>query len=136
MTAFSPRTAWLRRPRAWTSALTLVAASSAGCSLQAMTGDLMSDYAVHHLEPFLHGTDDAEMVQRRVRQANLMGPAGYVSVDDSEMMMCTQQGIAPYPESVGVLEMGGRDWAEETPHSVTESLTRGFYAHYRTVMGL
>ena len=85
---------------------------------------------------FGYETDDAEMVQRRVRQANLMGPAGYVSVDDSEMMMCTQQGIAPYPESVGVLEMGGRDWAEETPHSVTESPTRGFYAHDRTVMGL
>lgn len=85
---------------------------------------------------FGYASDDDAMLQRRVRQANLMGPSGFVSIDDSEMMMCTQQGIGPYPGSVGVLEMGGRDWEEETNHSVTESLTRAFYEHYRKVMDL
>ena len=31
--------------------------------------------------------------------------------------------------------MGGRDIAN-TPHTVTETAIRGFYQHYRAVMGL
>ena len=33
------------------------------------------------------------MRQRRLRQANLMGPAGLVSLDDSEAMLLSQAGI-------------------------------------------
>jgi salicylate 5-hydroxylase large subunit len=34
-----------------------------------------------------------------------------------------------------VLEMGGRAVQDE-PHMVTETAIRGFYQHYRAVMGL
>jgi salicylate 5-hydroxylase large subunit len=85
---------------------------------------------------FGYETDDEAMTKRRLRQANLMGPAGFVSVDDSEVMKFAQQGIGPYPEAAGVMEMGGRGWREDEPHAVTESPIRAFFDYYRHVMEL
>ena len=84
---------------------------------------------------FGYATDSAEMTQKRLRQANLMGPAGFVSIDDSEVMKFSQDGIMPYPGAAGVMEMGGRDWKDED-HMVTEGVIRGFYDYYRQVMEL
>ncbi len=84
---------------------------------------------------FGYADDSPEMRQRRLRQANLMGPSGYVSIDDSEVMMASQEGIAPYPEAAGLFEMGGRGTQNEA-HMVTEGAIRGFYAYYRNVMRL
>ncbi len=88
-----------------------------------------------HWTFFGYADDPPEMTARRLRQANLMGPAGLVSVDDSEMMELGQRGVASAPEGLAVLELGGRDCAS-TDHMVTESAVRGFYRHYREVMGL
>jgi salicylate 5-hydroxylase large subunit len=85
---------------------------------------------------FGYADDDAAMVQRRLRQANLMGPSGFVSIDDSEMMALAQQGAAPAPEAAAVLEMNGYGWQEEEDHAVTESEIRAFYEFYRKVMEL
>jgi salicylate 5-hydroxylase large subunit len=74
--------------------------------------------------------------QRRIRQANLMGPAGFVSLDDSEVMKFSQDGIRTAPEARGVMEMGGRDWEQSEPHMVTEGVIRSFYDYYRKVMDL
>jgi salicylate 5-hydroxylase large subunit len=84
---------------------------------------------------FGYAADDEAMTLRRLRQANLMGPAGFVSADDSEVMKLGQDGVAPYPETAGVLEMGGHGTGDE-PHMVTEAAVRAFYAHYRQVMEL
>ena len=84
---------------------------------------------------FGYADDDEAMTTRRLRQANLMGPAGYVSADDSEVMQFSQAGVVPYPDDIGVLEMGGRE-TEDQPHTITEVALRAFYKHYRTVMGL
>lgn len=84
---------------------------------------------------FGYEDDDPAMQKRRLRQANLMGPAGFVSIDDSEVMEFSQHGISPYPEAAGVLEMGGRD-RDDADHIVTESPIRAFYDYYRQVMGL
>ena len=84
---------------------------------------------------FGYDSDTPEMTQKRLRQANLMGPSGYVSVDDSEVMKLSQDGVAPYPEAAGVMEMGGRD-RQDSPHMVTETAIRGFYDYYRRVMEL
>ena len=64
-----------------------------------------------------------------------MGPSGYVSIDDSEIMMASQAGISPYPEADGLFEMGGRE-ARNEAHMVTEGAIRGFHRYYRRVMGL
>ncbi len=87
-----------------------------------------------HWTFFGYADDDEAMTLRRLRQANLMGPAGFVSVDDSEVMESAQSGVSRYPDKVGVVEMGGRD-TDDVPHMVTEAAIRAFYKHYIQVMG-
>jgi salicylate 5-hydroxylase large subunit len=85
---------------------------------------------------FGYATDDEEMTRRRLRQANLMGPAGFVSIDDSEVMAFTQRGVAAAPDAAGIIEMDGRGWRQEESHAITESEIRGFYDYYRRIMEL
>jgi len=79
--------------------------------------------------------DDDGMVTRRLRQANLMGPAGLVSMDDSEVMQLAQQGVAADPAGEGMLDVGLEDRGD-VDHIVTEVAIREFYRHYREVMDL
>lgn len=79
--------------------------------------------------------DDEEMTRLRLKHANLLGPAGFVSMDDSEMLMQVQKGVEAYPDANSVIEMGGRD-REPTDFMVSEVLIRDFYAFYREAMGL
>ena len=83
---------------------------------------------------FGYADDSEEMRLRRLRQANLMGPAGLVSVDDSEVMKLSQDGVSPHPHGTGLFEMGGTD-TEDTDHMVTESAIRAFYDYYCRIMG-
>ena len=75
------------------------------------------------------------MTERRLRQANLMGPAGLVSIDDGQILERTQEGIRAHPNCEGVVELGGRE-TDDTDHMVTEVALRAFYKGYRKVMGL
>ncbi len=84
---------------------------------------------------FAYADDKPELRERRMRQANLFGPAGLVSIDDSEAMLLSQAGIAGSDARDCVVELGGRDVAD-APTMVTETLIRGMYRHYRAVMGL
>ena len=79
--------------------------------------------------------DTPEMEQRRLIQANLFGPAGFVSADDGEVIEWSQEGFAQKPAHRTLLEMGGRA-VEDADHMVTESLIRGMYAYWRKVMGV
>ena len=88
-----------------------------------------------HWTYFGYADDDAEMRLRRLRQANLMGPAGLVSIDDSEVMRLAQLGARAGHDRDAILEMGGAG-VEDTDHIVTESAIRAFYQYYREVMGL
>jgi salicylate 5-hydroxylase large subunit len=72
---------------------------------------------------------------RRTRQANLFGPAGFVSADDGEVIEMSQQGMAAMPGDAALVAMGGRDVAD-TDHMVTETAIRGMYRYWREVMGL
>lgn len=84
---------------------------------------------------FGYETDDEAMITRRLRQANLMGPAGYVSTDDSEVMKLSQDALRHFPDQKALLEMGGFD-AEDTDHMVTEAGIRAFYDYYYRIMEL
>ena len=80
--------------------------------------------------------DDEEMTLRRLRQANLTGPSGYVSIDDSEVMEFTGAGVRANGDGFSVLELDGNSPAAPPErHMVTESAIRGFYNHYRKIMG-
>jgi len=79
--------------------------------------------------------DDEAMVERRMRQANLFGPAGFVSADDGEVIEFSQEGFEQDGDFSTMCELGGRD-VENTDHMVTETLIRGMYRYWREVMEL
>jgi phenylpropionate dioxygenase-like ring-hydroxylating dioxygenase large terminal subunit len=85
---------------------------------------------------FVGFTDDTpEMRRRRLRQANLAGPAGYVSMEDGCIGGFVQRGVAAAPDEDGVIEMGGRT-AESMATRATEASVRGFWKAYRAMTGL
>ena len=85
---------------------------------------------------FGYADDSEDLTRIRLRQANLMGPAGLVSIDDSEMMEFSQAGVRlSADDGAAVVELGGRDCAN-TDHMITETAIRGFYRYYREVMGV
>lgn len=77
--------------------------------------------------------DTPAMTQRRLRQANLFGPAGFVSADDGEVIEFSQESFEAKPGHRTLAELGGRD-VENTDHMVTETLIRGMYRYWREVM--
>jgi salicylate 5-hydroxylase large subunit len=77
--------------------------------------------------------DDEEMIQRRLRQANLFGPAGFVSADDGEVIEFSQESFESKPFHRTLAELGGHD-VENTEHMVTETLIRGMYRYWREVI--
>jgi salicylate 5-hydroxylase large subunit len=78
-------------------------------------------------------SDDEAMTQRRLRQANLFGPAGFVSADDGEVIEFVQQAFSANPQARTLSELDGRG-VQATPHMVTETLIRGMYGYWRKVM--
>jgi len=79
--------------------------------------------------------DDEAMQRRRLRQANLFGPAGFVSADDGEVIEFVQQAFAANGQARTISELDGRE-VHDTEHNVTETLIRGMYGYWRGVMGL
>jgi anthranilate 1,2-dioxygenase large subunit len=71
----------------------------------------------------------------RLKQANLVGPAGYISMEDGCVGGFVQRGIAGAAGEEAVIEMGGSD-AESSESRVTEASVRGFWKAYRAQMGL
>ena len=81
-------------------------------------------------------TDDTpEMTRRRLRQANLFGPAGYVSADDGEVIELSQRGFAQDGANETLCEMDGAG-SGGADHNVTETLIRSMYGYYREVMAV
>jgi anthranilate 1,2-dioxygenase large subunit len=78
--------------------------------------------------------DDEAMRHLRLKHANLTGPAGYVSMDDSEVLAQVQEAVAGYPQSVGIIEMGGHG-TESDSTMLTELGVRAFYQFYRAALG-
>ena len=82
-------------------------------------------------------TDDTpEMTRRRLRQANLFGPAGFVSADDGEVIECSQGGFEQWGEGGSTLcELDGTGTGP-AGHMVTETLIRSMYAYWKKVMAV
>ena len=79
--------------------------------------------------------DDEEMTLLRVKQANLVGPAGYISMEDGAVGSFVRRGITGAGDDREVLEMGGRDWRSQDTRA-TELPLRGFWKVYREHMAL
>jgi anthranilate 1,2-dioxygenase large subunit len=82
---------------------------------------------------FAEDTPEQRLI--RLKQANLVGPAGYISMEDGCVGGFVQRGIAGAAGEQAVIEMGGAG-TESSESRVTEASVRGFWKAYRTQMGL
>jgi anthranilate 1,2-dioxygenase large subunit len=80
------------------------------------------------------GDDDA-MRRHRLRQGNLMGPAGFLGLEDNEAMKFVQDGVRQSTSEAGVLELGDREEGTSTT-LISEAAIRAMYRHWRQVMEL
>jgi anthranilate 1,2-dioxygenase large subunit len=78
--------------------------------------------------------DDDELQQMRIKQANLVGPAGLISMEDGEATELVQRAVRRDPGASSVLEMGGREPGNAN-HLVTEGALRSFWLAYRELVG-
>ena len=85
---------------------------------------------------YLGYADDTPALRAmRLKQANLVGPAGFVSMEDGAVGGFVQRGIASADQELSVVEMGGAT-AETADTRATEASVRGFWKAYRAFMGL
>jgi phenylpropionate dioxygenase-like ring-hydroxylating dioxygenase large terminal subunit len=79
--------------------------------------------------------DTPKMEKMRLKQANLIGPAGFVSMEDGAVGGFVQRGVVRASDEKGILQMGGKDIVS-TNYRATETSVRGFWHAYRTYMGI
>jgi anthranilate 1,2-dioxygenase large subunit len=79
-------------------------------------------------------TDDEAMTERRLRQGNLIGAAGYISMEDGCVGGFVQRALQYNDGGAGLVMMGGHE-AESQTFRASEAAIRGFWKHYRALMG-
>ncbi|MGE0736137.1 MAG: aromatic ring-hydroxylating dioxygenase subunit alpha [Alphaproteobacteria bacterium] len=77
--------------------------------------------------------DDAKMDMLRLKQSNLIGPAGYISLEDGAVGEFVQRSLAVAGDDSTLVEMGGRT-VESQDTRATETSIRGFWQVYRQLM--
>ena len=80
--------------------------------------------------------DSEEQRDARIRQSNLVGPGGLISMEDGVVGGWVQRGSKRDPDMTTILEMGGRDVAPSEEGRATEVSIRGFWQGYRDLMGV
>jgi anthranilate 1,2-dioxygenase large subunit/terephthalate 1,2-dioxygenase oxygenase component alpha subunit len=77
--------------------------------------------------------DTPEQTMIRRKQSNLIGPAGYVSMEDGMIGALVEKGIRGDLDDAAVIEMGGKTTGS-MPTRATETSVRGFWKFYRELM--
>lgn len=85
---------------------------------------------------FGYADEDATMTRHRLRQANLAGPAGLVSMEDGEAVELVHRASAGVTDEYAVVEFGGRGAIEDQESLITDVPVRGFWQHYCRLMGI
>jgi anthranilate 1,2-dioxygenase large subunit len=83
---------------------------------------------------FGYEDDTEEMTRHRLRQGNLMGPAGFLGLEDNEAMKFVQEGLRRSSSDRNLLQLD-RDNVGTTTSLISEAAIRGLYRYYRNVMG-
>jgi phenylpropionate dioxygenase-like ring-hydroxylating dioxygenase large terminal subunit len=79
--------------------------------------------------------DDEPMLRRRTMQANLVGPAGYISMEDGAATGFVQRGVAAAADRASVIEMGGERIGSGDSR-ITETAVRGLWKAWRQYMNV
>lgn len=77
--------------------------------------------------------DTLEQTRARLKQSNLVGPAGFISMEDGAVGGFVQRGIAGAADQQAIVEMGGDEVASGEGRA-TETSVRGFWKAYRRHM--
>lgn len=84
---------------------------------------------------FGYADDDEEMQAIRLKQSNLIGPAGVISMEDGEAVEIVQQAVTSDRKAMSYIAMGGGR-ADDADHLVTEGAIIGFWQNYREMVGI
>ncbi|MDX3905710.1 MAG: SRPBCC family protein [Pigmentiphaga sp.] len=85
---------------------------------------------------FGYADDDERKHAGRLKQANMMGPAGFIAMEDGMIGGLVQKGIAGDLDKAAVIEMGGHGIDPIPGSRLSEGSVRGFWTGYRALMGL
>jgi phenylpropionate dioxygenase-like ring-hydroxylating dioxygenase large terminal subunit len=108
---------------------------------------IMNTLATRHIRPkaadefelywtyFGYQDDDEQTTACRFKQANLIGPAGLISMEDSEAIELIQRAIVRDGRENSFLEFGGLH-ADLDKDRVGEASIRAFWRYYVGLMGL
>lgn len=77
--------------------------------------------------------DDDALMQLREKQSNMVGPAGYISMEDGAVGAFIQRALPGAGDDATVVRMGG-DTAGSQETRATETSVRGFWKAYRGLM--
>ncbi|GGC44030.1 (2Fe-2S)-binding protein [Novosphingobium marinum] len=85
---------------------------------------------------FGYADDDEETTRHRLRNLNLVGPSGLISMEDGEAVELCQQGTIGAEGKRSFVEMGGDDVRQYyAPMGMDENSVRGFWKGYLGLMG-
>ncbi|HEV8031146.1 MAG TPA: Rieske 2Fe-2S domain-containing protein [Stellaceae bacterium] len=80
--------------------------------------------------------DPPDMMLHRLRQANLVGPAGLVSMEDGEAIEIAHRASKPDRDRSTVIELGGGGVISDRDYRVTDVPLRGFWSYYAELLGI
>jgi anthranilate 1,2-dioxygenase large subunit len=80
--------------------------------------------------------DDEEMTRHRLRQGNLMGPAGFLGLEDNEAIKFVQDGMQRVPNGQHLVKLDPATPAGTAESLISESAIRAMYKHWREAMGV
>ena len=80
--------------------------------------------------------DDEAMLEHRLKSNNLVGPAGFISMEDGCVGGWVQHAAGADPTAETIMPMGGRTIEPSQGSRVTESAVRGFWKGWRESMGV
>ncbi|SAK92050.1 aromatic oxygenase [Caballeronia temeraria] len=83
---------------------------------------------------FGYEDDTPELRELRLLQANLVGPAGYISMEDTEATELVQRATARDSYVTSFMGMA-RDVPPEENSAITENMIRKFWVGYQNLMG-
>ena len=84
---------------------------------------------------FGYEDDSPELTRHRLRQGNLMGPAGFLGLEDNEALKFVQEGLCRSTTNTNVIKLDSQQLGT-TRGLISESCIRSLYAYYRRIMDI
>ncbi|RLA10876.1 MAG: Rieske (2Fe-2S) protein, partial [Gammaproteobacteria bacterium] len=84
---------------------------------------------------FGYADDTPELRAMRIKQANFVGPAGFISMEDGEATELVQQGVIRDGDQFSYAALGGRG-TDSVDTLLDEALIRSFWQGYRGFIGV